>query len=169
MVELICQRPECRRLYLRKPCLLKSSKFCSRRCHDLGKTYSDGRARGKRREARRLRRLHLTSSQIATTLQLSQRTVLVYIKGLPISQKHVNAFMREKHRDRVVTTNTAIKARLARQGVKKCQIRGCRWWRTLELHHEPDGTVKVLCPNHHSLTPNWKNRRPKVLRKKHVR
>lgn len=160
MVKLICQRDACRARYLRKPCQATGSKFCSRRCHDLGKTYAD-RSRGKRREARRLRRQHLTSSQIATILKLSKRTIVGYIKGIPISRKRVNAFMHAKHQDRVVTTNSAIKARLARQGIKKCQTRGCGWWRTLELHHELDGTVKVLCPNHHSLTSNWKGRRPR--------
>jgi hypothetical protein len=116
--------------------------------------------------ARRLRRdERLTSLEIAQRLGLSRNTILTYIKGLPFSRRELSAVLKkralERWDSRELRDNRAIKKRLARLGIVKCQFRGCRWHRTLELHHESDGTVKVLCPNHHSLTPDWKGRKNK--------
>jgi predicted transcriptional regulator len=160
MVTLKCKR--CRRSYTRRPSHVHGSKFCSRRCHDLGKEYSDGRGRGSRTEARKLRRKGLTAAEIATRLGVAKRTVIVYVKGIPLSRRALRTALQKSAETRWAghkpRTNRANKQRLAKKGIVKCQIRGCRWRRTLELHHEPNGDLKVLCPNHHSLTPNWKRK-----------
>ena len=48
----------------------------------------------------------------------------------------------------------------------RCEVPGCGWYRTLEAHHlngnEHDWAehnVLILCPNHHSLTPNHTHQR----------
>lgn len=39
--------------------------------------------------------------------------------------------------------------RRARRTQLACEI--CGWSETIDLHHEPDGSIITLCPNHHSL------------------
>ena len=68
--------------------------------------------------------------------------------------------------DRWPVTNHALVARLRAEGVTSCQEAGCEWAMTLELHHVNGNrrdnrreNLRLLCPNHHSLTPNWRNKR----------
>ncbi len=53
-----------------------------------------------------------------------------------------------------------------RQGItadSKCEVDGCKTlWYILNVHHMPDGILKILCPNHHAL---WHFDNGKVVRK----
>jgi hypothetical protein len=58
-----------------------------------------------------------------------------------------------------------LKAQLIIERGHKCEVPGCEWTYTVEIHHIDDDRTHntrrnciLICPNHHSLTPS--NRKP---------
>jgi transcriptional regulator with XRE-family HTH domain len=166
-MEKKCQR--CGAMYKVRPSHADGSKFCSRRCHDLGKTY---KVRGTRmQDAIALREAEkLSIRDISDRLGIPYGTVAHYVRKHPLTKEERSAVLRRKlnayHGKEWPRTNKAL---LARLGAIVCEYPGCTWSQTLEVHHV-DGDKKnnarenlqVLCPNHHSVTPNFRNRRRSV-------
>jgi hypothetical protein len=168
-MEKVCQN--CGTTYNVKHCLIKTSKFCSRRCHDKGKTY---KATGtKKKDAIRLRlQKRLSVRDISNTLKIGYGRAARYVRDYPLSAEERSSIrnrkLSEHHNKRWPKSNGAILRRLK---VKKCEISGCTWSVTLEVHHKDgnqDNTsrknIQILCPNHHSITPNYRNRGRKLIR-----
>ena len=154
----------CGEKYSVKPCLVERSKFCSRFCHDKGKTYKNSN----KKESIRLRlEERLSVRDIADRTGTGYRTVAGHVKDVPLTSEERSAIrdrkLAEHHGKRWPKTNKALMSRL---GEKRCQRRGCRWTLTLEVHHidgdsdnNDPGNLEILCPNHHSITQNFRNRK----------
>lgn len=163
-MDLICGY--CKISYRVKPCLVTTSKFCSRACHDKGKTYK--KTGTKKAAAVNLRVAErLSVGAIAERLGIPYRRAARYLKEFPLSQEERKAAqikqLSDTYSTRALKTNEAV---MRRFDITRCEEIGCEWLLTVELHHiNGDKTdnrrenVKGLCPNHHSITPNFRNRR----------
>lgn len=163
-MDKICQY--CGISYHIKPSLYAVSKFCSRGCHDKGKVYKKS---GNKKEAAIKLRLNerLSVQDISSRLGISYSTAARYVKNYPLTREEQEE-IRNKKLSEYVNKKWPIsnRALFARLGVKVCEYIGCTWSETLEIHHI-DGdkknnareNIQVLCPNHHSITPNFRNRK----------
>jgi len=162
-MEKTCQY--CGKTYRVKPCNAEKSKFCSRNCHDKGKTYKSVGDNKKIAIQLRLSE-RLSVRDIAGRMNLPYRKVAYYVRDHPLSDEEKTSIRNRKlieyHEDKWPSTNKALIRRL---NATECEIGGCNWSETLELHHidgdknnNSRGNLQVLCPNHHSVTPNYKNK-----------
>lgn len=107
----------------------------------------------------------LSVADIAARTKVGYRKVAGLVKDDPLLPDERLAITRKKHARRWPRGNTALMQRLIRERGRQCETKGCRWTRTLELHHK-DGNrantkrdnLLILCPNHHSITPNYRNK-----------
>ena len=114
------------------------------------------------------RRLSVTD--IARELGVKYNTVAKYVQGYPLSseerrQRYLDK-MQQMVSNRWPKRRESLMARFRTAGRASCEYPRCSWDVTLELHdvngnpldNTPDN-LQILCPNHHSITPNWRNRR----------
>jgi hypothetical protein len=119
-------------------------------------------------EAMRLRKEErLSIRDVADRMGIPYGTAARHVRGCPLTEEERSSILKQKADERNSQawprTNKAL---LARIGATVCEYPGCTWSQTLEVHHV-DGDKKnnarenlqVLCPNHHSVTPNFRNRR----------
>lgn len=161
-MEKTCQY--CGAVYKVKPCNFEKSKFCSRRCHDKGKTYKAvGTWKIEAIELRLSERLSVRD--IAKRMGLPYRKIAGYVREYPLSDEeraNIRNMKLRNHYGKIwPKSNSALFRRL---NILECEYPGCTWRETLEIHHI-DGdknnnsrcNLQVLCPNHHSLTSNYRN------------
>lgn len=166
-MQKICQY--CFTTYRVKQCLAETSKFCSRACHDRGKTYKNAPVQIKMAAIKLRTEGRLSVGDIARKLEISYGRAARYVKPFPLSVVEKAAIRQRKlvvyHHKRWPRTNAAL---LKRLGITSCEHPYCTWSVTLEVHHI-DGNrknndrknIKILCPNHHSITPNYRNKKRK--------
>ena len=101
-------------------------------------------------------------------LDISHFTGQAWNKGKSYSEKTARIPLEKILQKGVIYCSDTLKKRLIKAGIKenKCEVCGLSGEEiTLELHHingdHYDNRIenlKILCPNHHSKTPNFKNR-----------
>ena len=164
MPEKICQY--CGKAYYIKQYYADISKFCSRSCHDKGKVYK--KVGTKPREARELRiKKRMSVSEISKALNIPYRSTASYVKQFPLSKDERDTKRLKKQEERLSKLiPKSTRAIMKRYRISHCEYPKCRWKVTLETHHV-DGNhdnwnrsnIQILCPNHHSITPNYRNRK----------
>jgi len=160
--------------YYIKPSYYTKSKFCSRRCHDKGKTYSDGRNRVNKEKIIELRlKQRLSNVDIAHQLDMSYSTVARYVKGYPLTEKERRKINADKQKRKKLedceSTESRKKLLIEKRGYycEKCKIYKWNEKRiVLELNHidgnkenNKKNNLELLCPNCHSQTPTWRRKK----------
>ena len=162
----------CNKMYRIKPSVAEKSKFCSRHCHDKGKTYSDGRSRKSKEQCIKLRTSErLSVNEIAERMKLTPRTVATHVNGYPLTNEEYQARRKAKNRKTFDEASTIIckKKRLLEKRGHSCEQCGRKTWQKeqipLELHHKDGNKLNnrkenliLLCLNCHGLTDTWRSR-----------
>jgi hypothetical protein len=124
-------------------------------------------------QARKLRRSGFGYRSIFSVVKISWETVKDWVAGIHVDRKKAH---RKAMRRRRATKTSGLKTRhsimkvLIRTRGRRCSKCGISRWRgrriCLEVHHmngvrndNADENVCLLCPNCHSQTPTWKNKK----------
>jgi len=164
--------------YYIRPSRYEESKFCSRICHDKGKTYSDGRKRVSKEKVVAIRlKERLSVRDIADRLNISYSTVARHVKAHPLTEKErrqINADKQKRKRWGDCKSKVSRKRFLIEERGYRCERCEIEKWQgkriVMELNHIDGDTgnnrkdnLELLCPNCHSQTPTWCGRNKKRL------
>lgn len=117
-----------------------------------------------------LRRSGYGYRSIASEINVPWRTVCGWVKHIPVDKRvaHEEAVARKK-RENFPGGKSAVRLRLIEERSNVCQICGLDRWLgesiILEMHRKNAGrdyardNVVLLCPNCHSTTDTWRNKK----------
>lgn len=169
----------CQTEFNKHPSQVKKTKhnFCSRSC--AGK-YNGKQRKGpykdrneQKEKARELRRKNLGYRTIAKQIDVPWGTIANWVSDIEVDESKVRinsgCFDNQKAFDDLLT-KYARKKRLINIRGYACEYCGISTWReeeiVIELHHidgdesnNKKGNLILLCPNCHSQTPNYRNRK----------
>lgn len=119
------------------------------------------------KEARRLRSEGLGYRMIARAIEVPWRTIAHWVDDIPVDPKEAQRLYQEE-RTRNATGKIALRNRLINERGNQCEdCYLCVWQElpiALELHRVDadagykESNVRLLCPNCHALTDNWRGR-----------
>lgn len=117
-----------------------------------------------------LRRSGYGYRSIASEINVPWRTVCGWVQHIRVDKRvaYENALARKKRKD-FPTGKNAVRLRLIEERGNTCQACGLDTWSgepiVLEMHRKNAGrdytryNVVLLCPNCHSITDTWRNRK----------